>query len=713
MRTRSRTETVWLSLTAGDPGRDAGFLDALPDAVLGVDRDGRIVLANSQADVLFGYGSGELVGQVVEVLVPDAARDVHEALRRGFFDAPRMRPMSAARDVEGRRRDGSTFSAEIALALASDGEAPIAVATVRDVGERLARERAAREAALREAQVQTRLREAAREAERALREAQAQTQALFDHVPAGLALRGADGRFRLVNEYAARVFGTTAHEMVGRFAGDYHSASNALRLAQSEAAVRTSGEKVLHELSVIDADGVEHDYRLVRFPVADADGQLTGVGSFAYEITDLRRAERERERMLEELQEAELLAGLGSWRWDPAHGARMWSAGMYAICGRDPAAGPHGDADAFAQVHPDDVVRVKDAFARLFGGGGALELDYRLITPTGTRTVRAIARTDPLAPGCFRGTLQDVSAVREVEQALREQTEALGAVLDGAPIGMAVARADGRFERVNAALCALLGYSEQELLAMSFADITHPADQALSTEWQQRVLAGDRDVAPVQKRYLRRDGSALWANVSLAGVGSRAARRVIAQIEDVTAARAATEALARLASVVQDSNDAIITVTLDGTITTWNSAAERMYGYRAEEMIGRSSAIIAPGEREQGEQDRLRARVARGESVGSSETVRRRKDGTLIDISITISPVCDADGVVVGVSMVTRDITAIKQATRRTLAVAEERFRSAFENSPIGMALVRPRRRLRAGQQRAVRDHRLHARGVA
>ena len=126
-----------------------------------------------------------------------------------------------------------------------------------------------------------------------------------------------------------------------------------------------------------------------------------------------------------------------------------------------------------------------------------------------------------------------------------------------------------------------------------------------------------------------------------------------------------------LAAVVESSDDAIVSKTLDGTITSWNRSAERLYGYSAEEAIGRSILLIVPPEREH-EEHRLLAALANGERVDHFETERRTKDGRLVAVSLTISPVRDPSGVIVGASKIARDISE-RRAVESTLREANRR----------------------------------------
>jgi PAS domain S-box-containing protein len=119
---------------------------------------------------------------------------------------------------------------------------------------------------------------------------------------------------------------------------------------------------------------------------------------------------------------------------------------------------------------------------------------------------------------------------------------------------------------------------------------------------------------------------------------------------------------AHLAAIVATSDDAIISKDLNGIIQTWNAAAERIFGYRAEEIIGRSILTIIPPDR-QDEETQILNKLKRGERVDHIQTVRMRKDGRLIDISVTISPIKDATGKVIGASKIARDITEWKRLT--------------------------------------------------
>jgi PAS domain S-box-containing protein len=148
-----------------------------------------------------------------------------------------------------------------------------------------------------------------------------------------------------------------------------------------------------------------------------------------------------------------------------------------------------------------------------------------------------------------------------------------------------------------------------------------------------------------------------------------------------TAERDADELRGRLAAIVASSDDAIISKNLDGTIVTWNEGATRIFGYTPEEVIGKSITIVIPPDRLE-EEPAILARLRAGQRVDHYQTVRVRKDGSLVDISLTISPVRNAAGEIIGASKIARDITQQKRA-EESLRVSNERFRLMADSAPV------------------------------
>jgi PAS domain S-box-containing protein len=169
-------------------------------------------------------------------------------------------------------------------------------------------------------------------------------------------------------------------------------------------------------------------------------------------------------------------------------------------------------------------------------------------------------------------------------------------------------------------------------------------------------------------------------NTLNAELEQRVKERTAALQSEIADRRRAQEIAEHLAAVVESSDDAIISKTLDGTITAWNRGAEKVFGYSSAEAVGNPMALLIPPDRAE-EESGILARIICGESIHHFETVRVRKDGKKIDVSVTISPISDATGAIVGASKIARDITAHKQA-EEVLRESEERFHAMLNGIP-------------------------------
>jgi PAS domain S-box-containing protein len=171
---------------------------------------------------------------------------------------------------------------------------------------------------------------------------------------------------------------------------------------------------------------------------------------------------------------------------------------------------------------------------------------------------------------------------------------------------------------------------------------------------------------------------------------------------DISDLKRGEETALRLASVVESSHDAIVSKDLNGIITSWNGSAERLFGYRAEEVIGRPITILIPEDRH-GEERMILERIGRGERVEHYETIRRRKDGSLVELSLTISPVRNARGEVIGASKIARDITERRQAEQQKNLLLREMNHRVKNLLALASGLVALSARSQGSQEEMVR----------
>ncbi|MGL5064167.1 MAG: PAS domain S-box protein [Microcoleus sp.] len=395
----------------------------------------------------------------------------------------------------------------------------------------------------------------------------------------------------------------------------------------------------------------------------------------------------------------------------------------------------------------------------------------------------------------------ELSDRQRAQEALRESEERLRNAFDDAAIGMALVAPYGRWLQVNRSLCAILGYSEQELLAMNFQAIAHPDDLDTDLSQARQLLAGKIRTYQIEKRYFHKLGRIVWILLSVSLIRDAKGKPLfIAQIQDITQRRQAEEALYasqgrlagildiakdaiisidknqqiilfnqgaekifgyttqevigqpldlllplrfvhihnqhvsgfgksldtarkmgdrtevfgrrkdgtefpaeasisklesgvekiftvilrditerkraeearfQLAAIVESSEDAIIGKTLDGAITSWNSGAERIYGYSVEEVKGRYISCLMPPDRAD-EMPQILEKIRQGKRFEFYETVRMRKDGEKIAVSLSVSPIKDAEGKVIGASSIVRDITERKRVQAALLRLSRQ-----------------------------------------
>lgn len=269
--------------------------------------------------------------------------------------------------------------------------------------------------------------------------------------------------------------------------------------------------------------------------------------------------------------------------------------------------------------------------------------------------------------GTVRGVFCIVNETTDrvrADQALQASEERLRPVVSQSAAGIGQGSLEGKILHVNRRFCEIVGYEEEDPVGKDIVDITFAADMPEQTRLFNR-LAETGQSFDMEKRYVRKDGSLVWVNNTVSALRDDEGKihQVAVVSVDITERKQAQDAERRLASIIASSNDAILAIDLDMTITAWNRGAEQLYGYTAEEIVGQSVLVLVPRDRRDEEPGLLR-QIKAGFVIEAYETQRRRKDGHLVDILLSVSPVYDPAGKIIGASKIAHDISAKIEAAR-------------------------------------------------
>ena len=294
----------------------------------------------------------------------------------------------------------------------------------------------------------------------------------------------------------------------------------------------------------------------------------------------------------------------------------------------------------------------------------------------------------------YNHTLEEQVAQRT--EALRESNQRFRNAFETAAIGMCLLSPDGHFLEVNSSVCQIFGYSEPELLSLSFPDITYPEDLEASHNLARQLLAGKITSYNLQKRYLHKNGQIIWALLSVSLIRNRQQQPLyfITQIQDITEQRQAEAALKeseeRYRRIVETSNEGIWLIDGESRTTFVNPKMAQMLGYSIEEMLGMPMFAFMDEE---------------GRNIASKNVQRRRqgiseqhdfkfrcRDGSDLWTIISTTAILDEEGQYLGALGMITDISS-RKAMARELALREARLNAFFEAAPIGMLIVDPQLR--------------------
>jgi PAS domain S-box-containing protein len=410
---------------------------------------------------------------------------------------------------------------------------------------------------------------------------------------------------------------------------------------------------------------------------ADLRRARVDLASVRQELDRLREAGTALQTTEARLGLAMRAANIGFWDWHIPTNTVFHSPEWKRQLGFDDDEVTNAIEEWQSRLHPEDKDRVQQAVAEFMQApksGYDMEFrlrhrdgSYRWIHSQGVLILDAAGQ-----PTRLLGVHVDVTGSKQRETELRESEQRFRRLVETTHIIPWEANPETwRFTYAGPRSPMILGYPLEEWFQEDFwAAHLHPEDRVACVTFRREQARQHQDFES-EYRMLAADGHTVWFHDVVHVVnGPAGPEKLQGFLVDVTEQKRAAEEHGRLAAIVASSNDAIIGETLDGNITSWNKSAERIYGYPAADVLGRSVRMLVPRERAE-EVAEILERIKRGEMIEHFETLRVRKDGRQIQVSLVVSPIRDAMGKITGASAIARDITERKQLEAEVLQISE------------------------------------------
>ena len=540
----------------------------------------------------------------------------------------------------------------------------------------------------------------------ASRDSELQLRQLLEALPAAVYTIDAEGRITFFNEAAADLWGCRPELGKSEWCGSwrlYWPDGRPMRHDECPMAVALKEGRPIRgaEAAAERPDGTRVPFLAYPTPLRDRSGALTGAVNTLIDITERKRNEEFEQQLVtivESSDDAILSEDLDGIikTWNPG-AKRLFGYTAEEVIGKPitlliPIDCHREEFDILSRIqrgecidHYETVRRRKD--------GSLIEISV---------TVSPIKNAEGRIIGASK-IARDITERRRTEQLTRR----LASIVDSSDDAIVSKDLDGIIKTWNPGAERLFGYTAEEVIGKPITLLIPIDRHDEEPDILSRIQRGEC-IDHYETVRRRKDGSLIEISVTVSPIKNAEGRIIGASkiARDITERRRTEQLTRRLASIVDSSDDAIVSKDLDGIIKTWNPGAERLFGYSAEEVIGKPITLLIPIDRHD-EEPNILSRIQRGERIDHYETVRRRKDGSLVEISLTVSPIKNAEGTVVGASKTARDITERRRAQEQQNLLVREmshRVNNLFAVTSGLVTLSARSARTPADMAEAVRD---------
>ena len=623
------------------------LLESLIEGVVIIDNSGTILLVNAAAEQMFGYQRKELIGKPQTVLIPERFRKVHEEHQASYFAEPGIKPVDLLLDLAGRRRDGSEFPVEISLSYIETINGILVMGLVSDITLRK--------------QFETRLRESEEQFH-------IQVEGVKDYA---IFMIDTQGNVLNWNAGAERLKGYRADEIIGtHFSCFYPEGERNAGKPEEDLKKAAVEGRLVDEGWRIRKDGSSFWAAVIITAQFDESGNLRGFSKVTHDISGRKKAEDA--LRFSEARYRALFRDNPTMIVTLDADLTMLSANLVCTSQLGYTIDELEGLSVLKLFHEDDRAAVAEQLLICLQNPNQVNRwQFRKIRKDGgllwvEETAQAVYDLDGALN--LLVVCQDVTERKRMEDALRESEERFRATFNQAAVGICHVAPDGHLLRINQKYCELVGYTEEELIALTIKEITHPDDQETSMQNYQLLLEGKLENYSLGKRYIRKDGSIVWVNLTASKVFDAGGNPIFAVgvIEDISERKLAEEALRlseeRYRRLYNDTPVMLHSIDHDMRLVSVSNYWLETLGYERNEVLGRiftefltaascsyATEVVLPG-------------FFRTGSVKEVPYQIMKKNGEILEVQLSAIAERNSEGKVVRSLAVMVDVTERKRA---------------------------------------------------